>query len=439
MQSLLRALSIGNAKLFAFYFKHLLRQFSSLPRELVDEQALQAKVAKGVAFEIHVDGGREFVENYAEDMEKLSEELDSLAGVTVQPMLKQAFFWCIRLACIACAFCAPFWAMFLTSLLQFIFLPYSLFVALCYGLETMFVLYSGHALVMPLLTLLLDQLLPVWCNPKFTVTSASLLLFLGVDQLLCTLCLFKTAKGTTTPMATSRILQSVFYGFLNCKTYYLVLLPSIFGFEIAILPWIVDAVFGLSARISGFTGRFWNVLFYHAHRMAHIKQVYPDAHKFHHFLHDCTAFDAHIFGSGAPEEWLILMCDLLFPLILGCIPASLSYHVLTVSWCNKWVFHTRADKSDFHSDNFHADHHALHRVNFGTSYPLEMFMKTTPPKIADHLEWFGCTVRRKEVDSNGTGAVCLQFIPIADSPKHVIVKRGNSGRLLVHQDSSEIL
>ena len=30
----------------------------------------------------------------------------------------------------------------------------------------------------------------------------------------------------------------------------------------------------------------------------HLPRVYEEAHKFHHYLHGSTAFDAHIYGSG---------------------------------------------------------------------------------------------------------------------------------------------
>jgi len=308
-------------------------------------------------------------------------------------------------------------------------------VAFGYGLETVFVLYSGHALVFPLLQLLLRSILPEHLYLTFTIRPWFLVALLVVDQLLCAICLFRTPKGKTAPMATSRIMQSVTYGFLNCKTYYLILLPLIFGLEVPVLAWVLDAVLGLSGKISETCGRIWAVLFYHAHRMGHVKQVYTDAHKFHHFLHDCTAFDAHIFGSGAPEEWLILMSDLALALGLGCLPACLSYHVLSVSWYNKWGFHSRNDKPAGHSDNFHADHHALHTVNFGFSPPYELFMKTLPPRCTDkgEAEYGGFVIKRVEDGST----VRLEFTPASASASpsgRSPVKRGSSGRNLLHDD-----
>jgi len=426
LQSLLFELTSGNAKLFVFYFRHFLEPFS-LPRELVDDSAMKAKVAQGKEFEIVVPEGKKFVDSYDRGIEQLGRDLPGLnRGLGSQFTTKQVIFWLIRCMSIASAFAGSFWMTFFSSLLQFLFLPYSLFVAICYGLETVFVLYSGHALVFPPLQLLIRSVLPAQYNPTVTIGPWFLCVFLVADQLLCFACVFKTPKGKTLPISTARLLQSVVYGFLNCKTYYLVLLPVIFGLEIPIFAWLIDAAFGLSAKISSFNGRFWGPLFYHVHRMGHIQQVYPDAHRFHHYLHDCTAFDAHIFGSGAPEEWLILMCDFVLALCFGCIPASLSHHVLGVSWYNKWGFHTRSDKPEFHADNFHADHHSLHRVNFGISVPFELFMKTTPAKMGDKTEWFGFLLQRLEDERK----VCLRFTPVKNQPAtdFFAVKRGSSGR-----------
>eukprot|EP00449_Zooxanthella_nutricula_P064479 CAMPEP_0198566726 /NCGR_PEP_ID=MMETSP1462-20131121/103717_1 /TAXON_ID=1333877 /ORGANISM="Brandtodinium nutriculum, Strain RCC3387" /LENGTH=227 /DNA_ID=CAMNT_0044297763 /DNA_START=339 /DNA_END=1022 /DNA_ORIENTATION=+ len=227
-------------------------------------------------------------------------------------------------------------------------------------------------------------------------------------------------------------MASVTYGFLNCKTYYLVLLPLAFGLEVPVIPWALDASFGLSSRISNYFARYWEVLFYHIHRMGHVRQVYSDAHKFHHHLHDCTAFDAHIFGSGAPEEWLILMADIMLAACLGCVPASLSGHVLSVSWINKWDFHSRNDKPAGHADNFHADHHALHMVNFGFSPPFDLFMKTLPKQVSAAVEFKGFLVQRIEDGKD----VRLQFTPTDEVPQDGTspVRRGRGGNKLLHSD-----
>ena len=358
-----RSITLGNAALFRFWFSYLLEPFRSLPVELYDEQALAQRMAKGEAFDLTLPAS--YPKLYASGLSKLNAYIGSLChGVPAEPMTKQYLFWLARGATVVAACCGSFASLLLASLLQFLFLPYSTFVAIAYGLETVFTLYTGHALVFPLLSLAVRAALPPWLNPTLTLDARFLALFLLVDHAFCAVCLGWTPKGTPKPVPTRRVLASMAYGFLNCKTYYLVLLPACFGLELELLPWLLDASLGLSARVSGHLERYWQVHFYHIHRMGHITNVYNDAHKFHHYLHDCTPFDAHIFGSGgapppsapsppssppppasdgtaprtlppAPEEWLILMSDLALGLGFGLQPASLSGHVLGVSWYNK--------------------------------------------------------------------------------------------------------
>lgn len=46
---------------------------------------------------------------------------------------------------------------------------------------------------------------------------------------------------------------------------------------------------------------------------APVVQVYEEAHKFHHYLHDTTPFDAHVYGAGAPEEWFSMVVEVEHP------------------------------------------------------------------------------------------------------------------------------
>ena len=162
---------------------------------------------------------------------------------------------------------------------------------MCYGLETVFVLYTGHVIVMPVLTFLANTFIPDEYNYTITISSTSLIVFIIVDQLLCACTLFWTPMGPVEKMPTSRIWQSVWYGFLNCKTYYLVLFPLVYDTKIALIPWMVDWMFGFSNLITTWTMVYWNVLFYHAHRIGHLPIVYSDAHRFHHYLRDATSFE----------------------------------------------------------------------------------------------------------------------------------------------------
>ena len=69
---------------------------------------------------------------------------------------------------------------------------------------------------------------------------------------------------------------------------------------------------GLAAlRLPGFP-----VMFYCEHRINHCPVVYAHAHKMHHYLHDTTAFDAHVYGSGMNEEYLWIVAETL-PCILA--------------------------------------------------------------------------------------------------------------------------
>ena len=147
------------------------------------------------------------------------------------------------------------------------------------------------------------------------------------------------AVGSEKPLAPSifQIMKSFFFGFLNCKTYYLVLFPLLFNFKISLIPIFIDGIFGLSSQLSTIISKYflhWSLLFYNQHRLGHLNYIYQDAHKMHHYLHGSTAFDAHIYGSGMPEEWGILMMEIIGFYKFGIIPSSLSSNVFIQSWYN---------------------------------------------------------------------------------------------------------
>ena len=396
----------GNALLFSFWWRFLLAPFS-LPDELNDDAILAKMMEYDEQFELRVK--KSHVQNYNDGLEEVGRQVERLGKPILSHKTKQWVFWGVRLGCAGVGvWTGSVGLVVMVSLLQFLFLPYSLFVSVAYGLETVFVLYTGHVIVWPVLVWLFDS---VFCLDfmNLTITPELCLGFLVLDQTICALCLWKTPKGKTAPISTWRIVQSVVYGFLNCKTFFLVLLPLCFGVKINIAAWMVDAFFGLSARISARCARHWQVLFYQVHRMGHLKHVYQDAHRFHHYLHDSTAFDAHIFGSGAPEEWLILMVDVLLGGYFGVVPGCLSYHVLGISLFNKWGFHTRVEGEEFSADNFHADH-AKHIYNFGFSLPHELLMMTIIPKQqeTDALIFSNYKLSRKEENDE----IILIFDPL---------------------------
>ena len=67
--------------------------------------------------------------------------------------------------------------------------------------------------------------------------------------------------------------------------------------------------------------------------------------------------------SGAPEEWFALVLEAGMALWYGQLPAILNYSVMMQSIASK-IGHSRSVDSRG-GINHHADHHTLHRKNFG--------------------------------------------------------------------------
>eukprot|EP00494_Astrolonche_serrata_P033900 UN34169 len=145
-------------------------------------------------------------------------------------------FFAVRFLCIYIAFSGSFAQTFIATLLQFIVVPYSLFMAWSYGAETAFVLYTGSIIIFTLFTALFYEISLPWIgghyglglmdtivgflgdwaqilNWQITISPTFTVLFLLADQLICTYCMFTTPKGTTYKFSKFRIMQSVFMGF----------------------------------------------------------------------------------------------------------------------------------------------------------------------------------------------------------------------------------
>jgi len=194
-----------------------------------------------------------------------------------------------------------------------------------------------------------------------------------------------------------RLLKHILYGSFNTKSYFAVVLSTLWGLEIDLGVWVLASLLTRVAYRTKVFQRFLNsaglpsfpVMFYVEHRINHCPIIYSHAHKMHHYLHDTTAFDAHIYGSGMNEEFGWILAETLpcifFP-HLFLFPYFLNFETLYASWTNKGG-HTRTSNSgakswaDFDEDNFHADHHTLHRANFGSAYgPLLDFYFNTQGK-----------------------------------------------------------
>eukprot|EP00986_Skeletonema_menzelii_P007955 scaffold3194_cov182-Skeletonema_menzelii.AAC.1 len=424
--SSLTALTVGNINILRFYLCHLIKPFSSLPKELYDDVALAKRMGGKEEFALTVD--KSFVDGYNRGIDDMKDYVKKLWGPSAQVdyRVKQLLFWLVRLATVAAAFQEQdqedknLRRVLLVSMLQFVVLPYSLSVALGYGLETVFAIYTGHAIIQTILTALTTAFIPEKYNLAITISPTFLISFLALDQLLCVYTLFRSPIGPVEKMPMKRIWQSVWYGFLNCKTYYLILLPIIYGTKIAIIPWILDYCVGLSSVITNRTTGFWSPLFYHAHRIGHIPIVYPDAHRFHHHLHDATSFDAHIFGSGAPEEWLILLTDIFLAHFLKVCPASLGPSVLAVSWYNKWGFHSRKANPSDDGDNFHVNHHSTHVKNIAITYPYDLLMGTA---MKPRVHWAGYEIFREESKDGKSYKVCFVPLDSGDTGDGQLLKR----------------
>ena len=94
---------------------------------------------------------------------------------------------------------------------------------------------------------------------------------LSTNTSLTTLILFKKFTSQET------LIHAV-WGFLNTKTYTIVLLLHMMnsGVTIPIWIWIIDAKFQVTRNISKFVSYHWMhwvELFYHQHRMAHLPKV----------------------------------------------------------------------------------------------------------------------------------------------------------------------
>ena len=150
---------------------------------------------------------------------------------------------------------------------------------------------------------------------QFSVTPTFIVLFFLVDQIFCITCHFVTRKFKTKEFSyrqDSSQMKDIFkhatWGFVNSKTYHLILLLLMYNNEIkiSVFPLLVDAALGITPRlVKVFTkfGFYFEELVYHFHRMAHLPFVYEGAHKMHHNFSIASAFDAHIFGNGMPEEF----------------------------------------------------------------------------------------------------------------------------------------
>ena len=275
-------------------------------------------------------------------------------------------------------------------LTQVIVAPYSIFVSFTLACALVFPIYFSHYIFFTILQTLISStlyLIPATFinHLQFLITffylpigPGFIVVYFFLDMALCFYCHF---LHTDNNFSLKKTLIHIAWGFINTKTYSLIILLHAMNAEasIPILIWLLDAYFGVTSRLAtAFTDYFvhWMELLYAYHRMAHLPTVYDQAHKFHHFLHGSSPFDAHsIFGNGMPEEFCFLLLELVCVGMLGITPAHVNFFILSMIVNNKFAH--RENPEDISGDNFHSDHHKLQVKNFGANCLLDMFFSTS--------------------------------------------------------------
>lgn len=289
------------------------------------------------------------------------------------------------------------------SLVQLVVAPYSIFAGIAaFGFFTpLFAVHYLQFACLQALTFFLFEWSPTLDHyGHFTVDWWFVLMVIAVDQMISILfCYFWTPLGRSVRYPAKRVVQSVWYGFLNCKTYWILLLVCLQGYEIDLVAIAIFAL--LPAKVRSLPAKWllgpliplglhwtWQpAMFYHYHRMVHLAPVYDQAHRAHHFLHDSTPFDANLYGAGLPEEWLKLLAEILLALVVGLVPYSFSPSTLRMSIMNR-LGHTRIGGKHPPGGNFHVDHHAHYQRNFGSAFPpVDLLLGTAHNDVL----WIGAT------------------------------------------------
>ena len=220
------------------------------------------------------------------------------------------------------------------GLLQFVVAPMSLVVcAMRFGTNGIdcALHYAVNAAVGCVLALLSRSPHFEWldgCLGKVSFSAATLGLFLALDFAL-NVAVYCSASERFGP---ARLAKHVLYGSFNTKTYFVVVFGALASsrLELDVLAWLLTGLatmaFVASGAKEGLLRRLrlpsFPILFYTEHRLNHCPVVYQHAHKMHHYLHDTTPFDAHIYGSGMNEEFAWIMAETLPLLLLSGLSAS---------------------------------------------------------------------------------------------------------------------
>lgn len=361
----------GNYSLFKLFFDQL-KLLLKLPYELSDISLISDKMKAQNLKDYSIKFDTDIITQYENNIKEVNQKIQNnhLTSDGLDFKYKMILFFILRIYVVYLAYTTQSEMIIMcVSLIQFIILPYSLFVSFFSALVTGFNLFISNMITFPILRLFVNFIFPDYLNLEINISISFIVLFFIFDQVQCLYLLIKTPTAKTKAFSFERIIQSFVFGFLNGKTYHLSLLLLMRSKNtIPLTAWIIDALLGISKYVYERLLFSWGFLFYNQHRLAHLPYIYNDAHKFHHYLHDTTPFDAHLYGSGAPEEFFLILIDVLYCSV-NMFPPSLCFNILKVGYESK-IGHTRKILNDFHLDNFHADHHLYHRKNFSITYGL---------------------------------------------------------------------
>ena len=364
--------------ILAFYF-HFIFQFSRIHKDLPSGRLLREIAAKSAATTqpINITLDYSFSQHFNQQYHALRQRLRAMLNPSTSIKFETVLFssWLVRML-----WCLGVWTHGIKALplglLQFVVAPMSFAVCILrFGTNAFDAVmhYTINGCVGYALSQSYGSSGPSthgWC---FTISTAFVLSFFIVDFLLN---LFVYAQVSDTFHA-KRLLKHIVYGTFNTKTYFLVVLGCVYQQKVDIVHFLLTGTITLCiTRFTGLKATIWSmlglpcfsILFYVEHRIGHCPVVYTHAHKMHHYLHDTTSFDAHIYGSGMNEEFFWVLAE-----ILPCVwcpslffPYFLNLETLYMSWQNKGA-HTRTSKSagrntfgDYDFSNWHADHHTYH-------------------------------------------------------------------------------
>lgn len=382
----------GHRLLFGFLFRDGWSLFSEVARSWDNLETIEATAGTVRSHSKQYVVKRDVIDGYNQRYDQLKVHLRRLVhyrGHFGRGYLVPLF--AIRICTVIAAAMFGFLPMFLVSLLQFVVAPYSFFAAFAawLGIWPFYVIHFAFFAVLQLATRgVYTQYPGIAHYLRVPITPLLIVGWIAIDQLICLLLCFWTPIGAPVHRSPKRILQSVGYGFLNCKTYWLVLLLALQGFHIDVLALAIFAVIPnrVKRKVAGVLkpvlpagslhSTFPATMFYHYHRMVHLPGAYNEGHRHHHYLADATPFDAHMHGTGMPEEWFKLMTEISICLLTGLMPWSFTPSSIKQSLVNK-IGHTRIDAPHPVFDNFHVNHHAKHFKNFGyAAVPLDLLMGT---------------------------------------------------------------